>query len=471
MHYDKYFNFIKVILVNLLILAVLLTLTEIALRMIRPTSLGTMGHSASPNGQLYGWGYYSGEIIYILDPDTGEVFSSPANSHGWRDAEHQYQNSKGAFRILLLGDSNTFGDIVSVENTYPRILEKLLRSRGLNVEVISIAYAGWGTDQELEALINEGVKYKPNLIIVQFCTNDLTDNDYYRLAQKDPLHKYLGWKPFYYTLEAGVLVRHINPFFEVEKPAHFSSIKELLWSVLGRLELPRLFYFGYRALKLREDPIPNKQTGNSVAAATQFTISNNQLRMLELNTDIDPDGSFYRFLKTRINETISRDELIKRLEQSEVKDYSNVVLRILEKRAFHEDWSDASWLAKHQDGNSYQWQLFKALVQQMKDASDKIGARLLIFPETDLGQFKWQLAWYRTKNNEQNKTEWLSHLQVIQDLMNQIGVQVIQPKREYLRARNDSHPNAEGNEAMAEDIMDYVLRTEGSRFTHRANLR
>ena len=75
------------------------------------------------------------------------------------------------------------------------------------------------------------------------------------------------------------------------------------------------------------------------------------------------------------------------------------------------------------------------------------------------------------QNNEQYKTNWLSHLQVIQDLMNQIGVQVIQPKREYLRARNDSHPNAEGNEAMAEDIMDYVLRTEGSRFTHRANLR
>ena len=319
LRYSKYLEFVKVLIINLLILVALLTVTEIVLRTIRPTALGTMGHIASPNGQLYGWGYYAGETIYLLDPDTGEINQSVANSHGWRDVEHRYQNGKDAFRILVLGDSNTFGVIVSVENTFPRILEKLLRERGLNVEVISIAYPGWGTDQELEALVNEGVKYKPNLIIAQFCTNDLTDNNYYELALKDPLHERLGWKPFYYTLGAGVLVRHINPFFGVEKPAHFSSMKELLRSILERLELPRLFYFGYRALKLREDPITFKQTGNSSVAATQFTISNNQLRMLELNTDINPDGSFYRFLKTRIDETISRDELTKRLEHSEVR--------------------------------------------------------------------------------------------------------------------------------------------------------
>jgi hypothetical protein len=30
-----------------------------------------------------------------------------------------------------------------------------------------------GTDQELEALTKEGVKYKPNLIVLQFDTNDI----------------------------------------------------------------------------------------------------------------------------------------------------------------------------------------------------------------------------------------------------------------------------------------------------------
>jgi hypothetical protein len=73
---SKYLHFTKVILVNLLILGALLTLTEIALRTFRPNFLATLGHIESPNGQLYGWGYYPGEIIAIRDPDTGEVYRS-----------------------------------------------------------------------------------------------------------------------------------------------------------------------------------------------------------------------------------------------------------------------------------------------------------------------------------------------------------------------------------------------------------
>jgi lysophospholipase L1-like esterase len=448
----KYLNAVKIVFINLLILAVLLTLTEIALRTFRPTSLGLWGHTTSPNGQMYGWGYYPEEIIFIPDPDSGEVYGSAANSHGWRDVEHQYQNSKGAFRILVLGDSITFGAAVSAENTYPRVLEELLQKQGFNVEVISIAYAGWGTDQELEALVNEGIKYQPNLVIVQFCKNDLTDNDYYKLALKDQLPERLGLKPFYYTLEAGSLVRHANSNFGRDKSMS-------LWSIVERFELPKLVYAGYRALKLREDPIPNQKKNESVVEATRFAVSNNQLRMIELNTSIDPKGSFYGFLKNKIDETILGAELMRRLQQSDVKNNSNVILRILEKRLFHKAWSDDFWLAKRQEDTSYEWQLYKALIQKMKNVSDGIGAKFVVMPETEIGEFEWELAWYRTENTEKNKNNYLSHLHVIEDLMTEIGVSVIQPHRKYLRARNDPHPNVEGNKAMAEDIMDFILRT------------
>jgi lysophospholipase L1-like esterase len=452
----KYLNAAKLVFINLLILAVLLTLTEIGLRTFRPTSLGTWGHTTSPNGQMYGWGYYPGEIIFIRDPDTGEVYGSAANSRGWRDVEHQYENSNRAFRILVLGDSITFGAAVSAENTYPRILEKLLQKQGLNVEVISIAYAGWGTDQELEALVNEGVKYQPNLVIVQFCPNDLTDNDYYRLALKDRLRERPGLKPFFYTLEAGSLIRHINSFFGRDEPMN-------LWSIVERFELPKLVYAGYRALELREDPISNQKKNDSLVETTRFTVSNNQLRMIELNTSIDLKGSFYEFLKKKIDDTIAGAELRKQLRQSTIKNYSDVILRIMEKRSFHKTWSDSFWLAKRQDGNSYEWQLYKALVQRMKDVSDEIGSKFIIIPEIETGEFEWELAWYRTENSETNKNNYLSHLQVIEDLMTKIGVTVIQPHRKYVRARNDPHPNVEGNKAMAEDIMEFILRADSDR--------
>jgi lysophospholipase L1-like esterase len=83
-----------------------------------------------------------------------------------------------------LGDSVTFGAIVPAKKNYTRVLGDKLINNGYNVEVINIAYGGWGTDQELEALINEGLRFKPNLIIVQFCKNDITDNAYFYYASE-----------------------------------------------------------------------------------------------------------------------------------------------------------------------------------------------------------------------------------------------------------------------------------------------
>jgi lysophospholipase L1-like esterase len=83
----------------------------------------------------------------------------------------------------------------------------------------------------------------------------------------------------------------------------------------------------------------------------------------------------------------------------------------------------------------------------------------VVFPETEAGHLDWSLSWYRTANTEENKRNYLSHLQVLPELMNELGVPVIQPRRRYKRARNDPHPNEEGNKAMAEDIRDFLLNT------------
>ena len=108
----------------------------------------------------------------------------------------------------------TFGATVPSDKVYTRVLEDMLRQDGYNVEVINIGYGGWGTDQELEALRNEGVRYKPNLVIIQFCSNDLTDNlvfansDEQKEALRAGVHRAL--KPFYYTIsDDGRLLRHV----------------------------------------------------------------------------------------------------------------------------------------------------------------------------------------------------------------------------------------------------------------------
>jgi GDSL-like Lipase/Acylhydrolase family len=175
----KYRSFLsKAALVVILSCVASFLFSELLLRMFRPIrslTVGTSDASTAPNAAIYGWGEAPGAEIKQVDPDTGEVFSSRANSGGWKDVEHQLSKRNGSVRILILGDSNTFG-YVPMKNVYPRVLEELLSDAGFGAEVISMGYGGWGTDQELVALKRSGLSYEPDIVISQFDTNDLIDN-------------------------------------------------------------------------------------------------------------------------------------------------------------------------------------------------------------------------------------------------------------------------------------------------------
>ena len=198
---------------NTLVNAVVMTITflvcflisELLLRIflpIRSFVVGTADVSVSPNAAVYGWGFAPGAEIIQTNWDTKETFSSKANSGGWKDVEHQLGKRNGSVRILILGDSNTFGH-VPMKDVYPRVLEKLLNDAGCDAEVISMAYGGWGTDQELLALKRSGLAYDPDIVISQFDTNDLIDN-----VVSDPNYP----KPFRFEVVNGELnMRTVQP--------------------------------------------------------------------------------------------------------------------------------------------------------------------------------------------------------------------------------------------------------------------
>lgn len=142
---------------------------------IRSFTAGTSNASTAPNAAIYGWGQPPGGEIKQVDPDTGEVFSAKANSGGWKDVEHSLKKREGSVRILILGDSQTFGS-VPLSHIYPRVLEGLLRDAGFDAEIISMGYGGWGTDQALVALQRVGLSYHPDILVSQFDTNDLVEN-------------------------------------------------------------------------------------------------------------------------------------------------------------------------------------------------------------------------------------------------------------------------------------------------------
>jgi hypothetical protein len=101
----------------------------------------------------------------------GKILNS--NSKGLRGkTEYEYGRQAGKHRILALGDSFTFGDEVSDDETYAHNLERFL----CDTEVLNLGVSGYGHDQMLLYLKQEGVKYQPDVVLVGFVQLDVPRN-------------------------------------------------------------------------------------------------------------------------------------------------------------------------------------------------------------------------------------------------------------------------------------------------------
>lgn len=121
------------------------------------------------------------------------------NSKGLRERELPYEKPPGVFRVLVIGDSNVAGFEVAPDETFVRVTESILRQRGYDVEFINAGHRGWGTDQSLLFLKDEGMKYRPDLVLYFWSDNDLDDN----MTIHRPYRKY--GKGYFAVDEAGAL--------------------------------------------------------------------------------------------------------------------------------------------------------------------------------------------------------------------------------------------------------------------------
>jgi len=136
----------------------------------RPLSVGTSSHSFDLYDQTKGWG---------LKPNLRgvKVFGDKilsSNSKGIRGRrEFPYQKESRKSRIIILGDSFTFGDGVSDDETYAYHLQNLL---GDETEVLNLGIHGYGHDQMLLKLEEEGIKYAPDIVLLGFIADDMERN-------------------------------------------------------------------------------------------------------------------------------------------------------------------------------------------------------------------------------------------------------------------------------------------------------
>lgn len=86
------------------------------------------------------------------------------DAHGLRTVRPVADEKDGRTRILVLGDSFAFGDEVGDEDTWEHRLQEQVEG----IEVLNLATLGYGQDQMLLSLREDGLPLKPDVVLATF---------------------------------------------------------------------------------------------------------------------------------------------------------------------------------------------------------------------------------------------------------------------------------------------------------------
>jgi lysophospholipase L1-like esterase len=171
----------KYLLMNLIVVfatvAVFAGLLEVALRIV-------YAHSLDFSMEM--WKYAVKLKHPVADPHlsfahvpNGSAFLMGVpvsiNSHGHRDREYTVEKPADVYRIVILGDSTTFGWGVPEEQTVAKILERRLNedpARRRRFEVLNAGVGNYDTVQEYTHYLTFDRAFHPDLVVLEYFIND-----------------------------------------------------------------------------------------------------------------------------------------------------------------------------------------------------------------------------------------------------------------------------------------------------------
>ncbi|MCP4656385.1 MAG: hypothetical protein GY856_13310 [bacterium] len=117
-------------------------------------------------------------IIYELKPGLAVSYQGAhvtTNAWGFRGIDPRLDPDETGLRIVGLGDSFMFGQGVADDETYLAVLEERLNALfpARTIEVVNTAVPGYNTVMEIETLMEKGLRFRPNLVVLEIVGNDL----------------------------------------------------------------------------------------------------------------------------------------------------------------------------------------------------------------------------------------------------------------------------------------------------------
>ena len=177
----------KNIILFLITIVVIILLLESVFRILAPQATYSSAKRSSP--RIWAQGDY---ISVILKPNSKDehiglygdfnVFIE-INSYGLRDYEKAVD--KNLIKILVLGDSMTFGYGVEMNESYPKQLEKMLNKNGVKFQVFNAGGADGDSPGTYYLYIKNYAiqKFNPDIIILGFTYTDITDPRRYEVLE------------------------------------------------------------------------------------------------------------------------------------------------------------------------------------------------------------------------------------------------------------------------------------------------
>ncbi|MFQ5964082.1 MAG: SGNH/GDSL hydrolase family protein [Candidatus Scalinduaceae bacterium] len=159
----------------------LFTISIVFTVLILEIALSAYSHFFYPrlsiSDETLGWKYKPTQKMVTRHFSTEITYDLYINKDGFRDEE--FTVDENYYKIMVLGDSMTFGLEASQDKIFSSLLEKKLKGVYVNnkIDVMNFGITGFGTGQELISLKKYGAMYNPDVVIIMlFEINDFDDN-------------------------------------------------------------------------------------------------------------------------------------------------------------------------------------------------------------------------------------------------------------------------------------------------------
>lgn len=200
-------------------------------------------------------------------PRSDFVMHVRTNSLGLRDREYDLTD-ESAKRVLLVGDSFTFGYGLNREDIFDAKLERKLRETGEKYFVINAGVNDWGTLQEVVYARDHFELFSPDVIVLTFCGNDPEGDRRYLAQVRQDFQGY-----FYFPGKA--FLRRQSHLYRL--------LRSQVWALEQRLDEPE--GAGQRAEAVHVDPQTGYRIPNEAWRATLATLRDFHRDFLEFNAE------------------------------------------------------------------------------------------------------------------------------------------------------------------------------------------